>query len=222
MQVTKKLLAILELDISARNLNNNLIYNQSIFTQKNLIYTIKTPDSNCVFLNNIQGYIKPGILKALIESSSASKITLLNILIQQKTKGTIYRSILVNRQPISISFQYSAGYIKQLDVYKPLVTVRKALEFSALLYQSYNMPTKEKLYYINTIIDLLELNNLKYILIGCPRSSLLVKQYKYLTISIELVAKLSILIFLNKSISGLNSQATYNTIHFLCKLTEAR
>src|ERR1700709_2627181 len=89
--------------------------------------------------------------------SEKGKTTLLDVLAQRKTDGTIKGSILVDGRPLSISFQRSAGYCEQLDVHEPLSTVREALEFSALLRQSRTTPRAETIKYVNVIIDLLEL-----------------------------------------------------------------
>jgi ABC-type multidrug transport system permease subunit len=142
-------------DASDGNLANGLLRNRSIFTWRNLTYTVKTSDGNRVLLDNVQGYVKPGTLGALMGSSGAGKTTLLDVLAQRKTSGTIHGSVLVDGRPLPVSFQRSAGYVEQLDVHEPLATVREALEFSALLRQSRDTPTEEKLRYVATIINLL-------------------------------------------------------------------
>ena len=199
----------------------DLIRNKSIFTWKNLTYTVKTPDGDRVLLDNVQGFVKPGMLGALMGSSGAGKTTLLDVLAQRKTQGTINGSVFVDGRPIPVSFQRSAGYVEQLDVHEPLATVREALEFSALLRQSRDTPDSEKLRYVDTIIDLLELNALEHTLIGSPGSGLSIEQRKRLTIAVELVAKPSILIFLDEPTSGLDGQAAFNTVRFLRKLAAA-
>jgi ABC-type multidrug transport system ATPase subunit/ABC-type multidrug transport system permease subunit len=196
------------------NAETDLIRNKSIFTWKNLTYTVKTPDGDRVLLDNVQGYVKPGMLGCLMGSSGAGKTTLLDVLAQRKTQGTINGSVFVDGRPIPVSFQRSAGYVEQLDVHEPLATVREALEFSALLRQSRDTPDNEKLRYVDTIIDLLELNALEHTLIGSPGNGLSIEQLKRLTIAVELVAKPSILIFLDEPTSGLDGQAAFNTVRF--------
>ncbi|EWZ29492.1 ABC-2 type transporter-domain-containing protein [Fusarium oxysporum Fo47] len=199
----------------------NLMRNKSIFTWKNLTYIVKTSDGDRVLLDNVQGYVKPGMLGALMGSSGAGKTTLLDVLAQRKTEGTIHGSVLVDGRPIPVSFQRSAGYVEQLDIHEPLATVREALEFSALLRQSRDIPDEEKLRYVDTIVDLLELNDLEHTLVGRPGNGLSIEQRKRLTIAVELVAKPSILIFLDEPTSGLDGQAAYNTVRFLRKLSAA-
>lgn len=206
---------------SDRNLGNDLLRNRSILTWRNLTYTVKTADGDRVLLDNVQGYVKPGMLGALMGSSGAGKTTLLDVLAQRKTEGTIHGSVLVDGRPVPISFQRSAGYVEQLDIHESLATVREALEFSALLRQSRDTPTEEKLRYVDTIIGLLELNDLEHTLVGRPGAGLSVEQRKRLTIAVELVAKPEILIFLDEPTSGLDGQAAYNTVRFLRKLADA-
>lgn len=204
-----------------RAAHQTLVRNTSIFTWKNLSYTVKTKEGARLLLDNVQGWVKPGMLGALMGSSGAGKTTLLDVLAQRKTEGTVRGSILVDGRPLPVSFQRSAGYCEQLDVHEPYATVREALEFSALLRQGRDVPREEKLRYVDTIIDLLELHDLADTLIGQPGAGLTVEQRKRVTIGVELVAKPSILIFLDEPTSGLDGQSAYNTVRFLRKLADA-
>ncbi|KAM0307410.1 hypothetical protein ACHAPM_000125 [Fusarium culmorum] len=197
---------------------DNLVRNTSVFTWKNLTYTVKTPSGDRVLLDNVQGWVKPGMLGALMGASGAGKTTLLDVLAQRKTDGTIRGSIMVDGRPLPVSFQRSAGYCEQLDVHEPYATVREALEFSALLRQSRDTPREDKLKYVDTIIDLLELHDIADTLIGKVGAGLSVEQRKRVTIGVELVSKPSILIFLDEPTSGLDGQSAYNTVRFLRKL----
>jgi ATP-binding cassette subfamily G (WHITE) protein 2 (SNQ2) len=55
--------------------DDQLIRNTSVFTWKNLSYTVKTPSGDRVLLDNVQGWVKPGMLGALMGSSGAGKTT---------------------------------------------------------------------------------------------------------------------------------------------------
>ncbi|EHK99732.1 putative ABC transporter G family member 14 [Glarea lozoyensis 74030] len=190
--------------------DHQLIRNTSIFTWKNLTYTVKTPSGPRVLLNNVHGWIKPGMLGALMGSSGAGKTTLLDVLAQRKTDGTIKGSVLVDGRPLS------------LDIHEPLATVREALEFSALLRQPRTTPREEKLKYVDTIIKLLEMQDIENCLIGTSSGAgLSVEQRKRLTIGVELVSKPTILLFLDEPTSGLDGQAAFNIIRFLKKLASA-
>ncbi|KAJ5654867.1 ABC multidrug transporter [Penicillium lividum] len=200
--------------------NQELMRNTSVFTWNNLKYTVKTPSGDRVLLDDVYGWVKPGMLGALMGSSGAGKTTLLDVLAQRKTDGTIHGSIMVDGRPLSVSFQRSAGYCEQLDVHEPLTTVREALEFSALLRQA-GSDTAEKLAYVDTIIGLLELHDIADTLIGTPGAGLSIEQRKRVTIGVELVSKPKILIFLDEPTSGLDGQSAYNTVRFLRRLADA-
>lgn len=90
--------------------DEQLVRNTSVFTWKDLTYTVKTPSGDRVLLDNVQGWVRPGTLGALMGSSGAGKTTLLDVLAQRKTDGTIHGSIQVDGRPLSVSFQRSAGY----------------------------------------------------------------------------------------------------------------
>ncbi|KAL1892603.1 ATP-binding cassette transporter snq2 [Sporothrix stenoceras] len=202
------------------NTDENLVRNTSIFTWKNLTYTVNTPSGERVLLDNVNGWVKPGMLGALMGSSGAGKTTLLDVLAQRKTEGTIRGSIQVDGRPLPVSFQRMAGYCEQLDVHESYATVREALAFSAMLRQPRTTSKEEKLKYVDTIIDLLELHDLADTLIGTVGNGLSVEQRKRVTIGVELVAKPSILIFLDEPTSGLDGQSAYNTVRFLRKLAD--
>lgn len=208
---------------SSVTLEQQLVPNSSVFTWKNLNYTVKTPSGPRVLLENVQGWVKPGTLTALMGSSGAGKTTLLDVLAQRKTEGRIEGSVLVDGQPLPISFQRSTGYVEQLDVHEPYATVREALEFSALLRQSRDVSPEQKLQYVDVIIDLLELQDIANTLIGTPGSGygLNIEQRKRVTIGVELVSKPKILIFLDEPTSGLDGQSAFNTVRFLRKLADS-
>lgn len=166
------------------HVDGQLIRNTSVFTWKDLTYTVKTPSGDRVLLDNVRGWVKPGMLGALMGSSGAGKTTLLDVLAQRKTDGTIKGSIMVDGRPLPVSFQRSAGYCEQLDVHEPFATVREALEFSALLRQDRSTPKAEKLKYVDTIIDLLEMRDLEHTLIGHTGAGLSVEQRKRVSLPV--------------------------------------
>ncbi|KAL5594056.1 hypothetical protein BROUX41_001108 [Berkeleyomyces rouxiae] len=199
----------------------NLLRNTSVFTWKDLSYTVSTPDGPRQLLDKVSGWVEPGTLGALMGTSGAGKTTLMDVLAQRKTAGVITGSVLVDGRELPVSFQRSAGYCEQFDVHEPLTTVREALEFSALMRQNRNTPDAEKLAYVDTVLDLLELREFEHFLIGQPGAGLSIEQRKRVSIGVELVAKPSILIFLDEPTSGLDGQSAYNTLRFLRKLAAA-
>lgn len=59
-------------EMSDATVANQLVHNTSVFTWKNLTYTVKTPHGDRVLLDNVQGFVKPGTLGALMGSSGVS------------------------------------------------------------------------------------------------------------------------------------------------------
>jgi len=124
--------------------------NETIFTWQNLTYTIPYEKAERKLLQDVQGYVKPGKLTALMGASGAGKTTLLNTLAQRINFGVVHGDFLVDGRPLPSSFQRSAGFAEQMDVHEPTTTVREALQFSAKLRQPKEVPIKEKYDYVET------------------------------------------------------------------------
>ncbi|KAJ5885529.1 hypothetical protein N7495_010039 [Penicillium taxi] len=170
-------------------------------------------------LNQVFGNVKPGSLVALMGASGAGKTTLLDVLAQRKDSGEIHGSILIDGKPQGVSFQRTTGYCEQQDVHESTATVQEALIFSAVLRQPSTVPYEEKIAYVDHIIDLLELTNIKDALIGNPGAGLSIEQRKRVTLGVELVAKPTLL-FLDEPTSGLDGQSAFNIVRFLRKLVD--
>lgn len=128
---------------------------------------------------------------------------------------------LVDGRKLPKSFQRATGFAEQMDIHEPTATVREALQFSALLRQPREVPTKEKYAYCETIIDLLEMHDIAGATIGQVGEGLNPEQRKRLTIGVELASKPELLLFLDEPTSGLDSGAAFNIVRFLRKLADA-
>lgn len=104
---------------------------------------------------------------------------------------------MINGQTLDISFRRKIGYCQQMDIQDNTSTIREAFEFSALLRQAADIPRKEKLAYVDTILHTLELVELQDAVIG----SLPIEQKRRTTIGVELCAKPSHLLFLDEPTS---------------------
>jgi len=195
--------------------------NDTVFTWQNVNYTIPTGDGERQLLQDVQGYVRPGRLTALMGASGAGKTTLLNTLAQRINFGVITGDFLVDGRPLPKSFQRATGFAEQQDVHEPTATVREALQFSALLRQPKEVPTAEKYAYCEKIIDLLEMRNIAGATIGNIGEGLNQEQRKRLTIGVELASKPELLLFLDEPTSGLDSGAAFNIVRFLRKLADA-
>ncbi|KAL4998359.1 ABC-2 type transporter-domain-containing protein [Aspergillus recurvatus] len=192
---------------------------QSTFTWSKLDYHVPFHGQKKQLLDQVFGFVKPGNLVALMGCSGAGKTTLLDVLAQRKDSGEVRGSILIDGRPQGISFQRLTGYCEQMDVHEGTSTVREALIFSAFLRQPSTVSEEEKLAYVDHIIDLLELYDIRDALIGVPGAGLSIEQRKRVTLGVELVAKPTLL-FLDEPTSGLDGQSAYNIIRFLRKLVD--
>ena len=195
--------------------------NETVFTYQNVNYTIPYEGGERKLLSDVQGYVRPGKLTALMGASGAGKTTLLNTLAQRTNFGTVTGDFLVDGRPLPQSFQRATGYAEQMDIHEPTATVQEALRFSALLRQPKEVPVEEKYEYCERIIDLLEMRDIAGATIGKIGSGLNQEQRKRLTIGVELASKPELLMFLDEPTSGLDSGAAFNIVRFLTKLSAA-
>ncbi|KYK56269.1 ABC transporter [Drechmeria coniospora] len=216
--------AMLEEDQTDADSGDNLkqiAKNEAVFTFRNINYTIPYENGERRLLQDVQGFVRPGKLTALMGASGAGKTTLLNALAQRIKFGTITGDFLVDGRPLPKSFQRATGFAEQMDIHEPTATVREALQFSALLRQPRETPKKEKLAYCEAIIDLLEMRSIAGATIGRVGEGLNQEQRKRLTIGVELASKPELLMFLDEPTSGLDSGAAFNIVRFLRKLADA-
>ncbi|KAJ9660864.1 ATP-binding cassette transporter snq2 [Coniosporium apollinis] len=189
----------------------------SVFTWKDVEYTVPYRGGERKLLNKVSGYAKPGVMVALVGASGAGKTTLLNTLAQRQSTGVVSGDMLVDGKPLGADFQRRTGFCEQMDLHDGTATIREAFEFSAILRQPKEVSRQEKLDYVDNIIDLLELKDMQDALV----SSLGVEQKKRVTIGVELAAKPSLLLFLDEPTSGLDSNSAYSIVRFLKKLASA-
>ena len=194
--------------------------NESVFTYQNVNYTIPFEKGERQLLKDVQGYVRPGKLTALMGASGAGKTTLLNTLAQRINFGTVSGDFLVDGRPLPRSFQRATGFAEQMDVHEPTQTVLEALRFSALLRQPKEVSEQEKYDYCERILDLLEMRSIAGATIGTIGEGLNQEQRKRVTIGVELAAKPELLLFLDEPTSGLDSGAAFNIVRFLRKLAD--
>ncbi|KIW66263.1 hypothetical protein PV04_08462 [Phialophora macrospora] len=195
--------------------------NKTVYTFRDINYVIPYEKGERKLLQNVQGYVRPGKLTALMGASGAGKTTLLNALAQRLNFGTVTGEFLVDGRPPPRSFQRATGFAEQMDIHEPTSTVREALQFSALLRQPREVPVEEKYSYCETILDLLEMQDIAGATIGQIGEGLNQEQRKRLTIGVELASKPELLMFLDEPTSGLDSGAAFNIVRFLRKLADA-
>ncbi|KAI8577910.1 hypothetical protein K450DRAFT_266269 [Umbelopsis ramanniana AG] len=203
-------------------MGDNFAAEAGIFTWNHVNYHVPVGKIQLQLLNDCEGWIKPGQMTALMGSSGAGKTTLLDVLAKRKTMGTIDGEIFLNGKALAADFERITGYVEQMDVHNPNLTVREALRFSAKMRQPQEVPLEEKYEYVETVLKMMEMQDLGDALIGILEAGqgISVEERKRLTIGMELVAKPHIL-FLDEPTSGLDSQSSYNIIKFIRKLADA-
>ncbi|KAI8649075.1 putative ABC1 transport protein [Fusarium keratoplasticum] len=192
----------------------------AVFHWGKVCYDIKIKGEPRRILDEVDGWVKPGTLTALMGSSGAGKTTLLDVLASRVTMGVVTGDMLVNGKPRDESFQRKTGYVQQQDLHLPTSTVREALTFSALLRQPSQYSRQEKIAYVDTVIGLLSMEDYADAVIGVPGEGLNVEQRKRLTIGVELAARPQLLLFFDEPTSGLDSQTSWSICNLMEKLTQ--
>ncbi|KAL2493147.1 ABC transporter G family member 36 [Abeliophyllum distichum] len=159
-------------------------------------------------LREVTGSFRPGVLTALMGVSGAGKTTLMDVLAGRKTGGYIEGDIRISGFPKKQeTFARISGYCEQTDIHSPQVTIRESLIYSAFLRLRKEVSNEEKMTFVDEVMDLVELDNLKDAIVGIPGvTGLSTEQRKRLTIAVELVANPSI-IFMDEPTSGLDARA---------------
>lgn len=194
-----------------------------IFSWQNLSYSVPVKGGTRTLLDNVQGYVKPGTMTALMGESGAGKTTLLNVLSQRVDIGVVTGDMLINGivAKTDASFKRRTGYVQQQDLHLAESTVREALQFAARLRQPAHVPDAEKMEYVEKIINILGMEKYSEALVGQVGRGLNVEQRKKLSIGVELVAKPSLLLFLDEPTSGLDSQSSWAILSFMKQLAHA-
>ncbi|XAR67679.1 Xenobiotic-transporting ATPase [Bertholletia excelsa] len=159
-------------------------------------------------LREVTGAFRPGVLTALMGVSGAGKTTLMDVLAGRKTGGYVEGDIRISGFPKKQeTFARISGYCEQNDIHSPQVTVRESLIYSAFLRLPKDIDKEEKMVFVDEVMELVELDNLKDAIVGLPGvTGLSTEQRKRLTIAVELVANPSI-IFMDEPTSGLDARA---------------
>ncbi|CEJ54144.1 hypothetical protein PMG11_00466 [Penicillium brasilianum] len=171
-------------------------------------------------IKGVTAYIRPGDFVSICGASGAGKTTMLKALSQINVTGEVGGELLFGNKALGQSFKKVTGFAQQADLHDPTATVREALEFSALLRQPDIYSRAEKLAYVDTVLDLLDLKHVADALIGDENSGLGVEMTKRVTIGVELAARPRVL-FADEPTSGLDSEGAANIVMYLRKLSHA-
>ncbi|GAA6020195.1 hypothetical protein JCM10207_004364 [Rhodosporidiobolus poonsookiae] len=190
-----------------------------VLSWNNISLWVDTPLETRRLLDRVCGFIKPGKVTALLGASGAGKSTLLNVL-AGRSVGVVRGTIRVNGVEPDKDFYRSTGYVEQFDLHDDRSSVREALEFSALLRQDASVPDKDKLAYVDHVLDLLDLTHLQDAIIGTSGAGLTSEQRKRLTIAVEVVAKPKIL-FCDEPTTGIDTKGALRIVRLLRRLARS-
>lgn len=190
------------------------------FLWDSLCYDVKVKGGSRRLLDNVEGWIQPGTLTALMGASGAGKTTLLNVLANRASTGVISGEKLTDAKYQDEGFARKVGYAQQQDLNIPTTTVREALIFSARLRQPKEYSDTQKLAYVDEVIATLDLTRFANAVIGIPGEGLNIEQRKRVTIGVELAAKPELLLFLDEPTSGLDSNTAWSICTLLRKLAD--
>lgn len=98
------------------------------------------------------------------------------MLASRVTTGVVTGDMLVDGKVRDQSFQRKTGYVTQQDLHLETSTVFEALAFSALLRQPPKYSREEKIAYVDTVVELLEMEDYVDAVIGVPGVGLNVEQ----------------------------------------------
>ncbi|SCW01214.1 LAFE_0D07602g1_1 [Lachancea fermentati] len=191
---------------------------EAIFHWRDVCYDVKIKSENRRILSNVDGWVKPGTLTALMGASGAGKTTLLDCLASRVTMGVITGDIFVNGHLRDASFPRSIGYCQQQDLHLQTSTVRESLRFAAYLRQPSSVSIEEKNDYVEQVIKILEMEKYADAVVGVAGEGLNVEQRKRLTIGVEMAAKPKLLLFLDEPTSGLDSQTAWSICQLMRRL----
>ncbi|KAJ0415291.1 ABC-2 type transporter-domain-containing protein [Aspergillus carlsbadensis] len=191
-----------------------------ILSWKGLNYDIPVHEGTRRLLDDVNGWVKPGTLTALMGVSGAGKTTLLDVLAQRVSIGVVTGKVLINADAPRASFARRTGYVQQQDLHLETTTVREALQFSAMLRQPKTASKADKYAYCEEVIRLLGMEDFAEAVVGTLGEGLNVEQRKLLSIGVELAAKPTLLIFLDEPTSGLDSQSSWTICSLLRRLAD--
>ncbi|RYP53146.1 hypothetical protein DL768_001820 [Monosporascus sp. mg162] len=171
---------------------------RKVFHWEDLCYDIKVKGgAERRLLDHVDGWVKPGVSPVLMGDTP------------------------INGIPTDATFQHQVGYVQQQDIHLSTMTVPENLEFSAVLRQSSEISRKEKLQYVDHVIEILEMQEFAGAVIGVPGEGLNVEQRKCLTIGVELAARPRLLVFFDEPTSGPDSQTSWAISVLIRKLANS-
>lgn len=190
------------------------------FVWDRLSYEIRTSKGCSRLLDDVEGWIEPGTVTALMGESGAGKTTLLNVLANRASVGIVGGEMVMDAKFENKGFAGEVGYAQQQDMATPTATIKETLIFNARLRQSSDYTDAEKLAYVEEVIAKLDLSEFADAVVGVQGEGLNIEQRKRVTIGIELAARPKLLLFLDEPTSGLDSNTAWSICRLLRRLAD--
>ncbi|KAG1064106.1 hypothetical protein G6F42_027071 [Rhizopus arrhizus] len=120
-------------------------------------------------LSDINGFVEPGQLTAVMGPSGAGKSSLLDILSRKHKRGVISGKNLINvTSPTRRQFKRITGFVDQDDSLMGTLTVRETLTYAALMRLPRKIPLKVKQKRVEDVIQELGISKIADSKIGMP------------------------------------------------------
>ncbi|KAL7721514.1 ABC transporter [Entamoeba marina] len=160
-----------------------------------------------LILDDVNGYVMPGELVALMGLSGAGKSTLLDILSGIRKSGMIFG-------------RYAIGYVSQANYLMKTQTVREALMFYATLKSPPFTRRKVRKVIVEDVMETLNLKHIEDEMIGDEtKRGISGGEKKRVSIGCELVTNPSVL-FLDEPTTGLDSFGCLSVVDLLHKIAK--
>ncbi|ABN65679.2 ATP-dependent ABC transporter [Scheffersomyces stipitis CBS 6054] len=179
-------------------------------------------DKATKILDDVSFDLESGQIMAIMGGSGSGKTTLLNTLSQRLSihnkKLKFEGSVLYSRENTASNIKHA--YMQQTDIFLPGLSVYETLKTQADLRLPPSVSEFEKIQYIESLIDVLELQLIRDSRVAAFSShatSLSGGEQRRVSLAIQLLSKPSVL-FLDEPTTGLDTTSSLKLVHTLKKL----
>jgi ABC-type multidrug transport system ATPase subunit len=188
---------------------------------KDLEYYVydKRTKSEKKILSQMNGFLKPGSVCAVLGSSGAGKSTFLDVISgRKKASSNVRGQVLVNGHA-NVSMKHVSRYCTQDDALFGNLTVRETLLYAARFNLNEKMSESERIQVVDDMIEEFGLKGVENTIIGTP----LMKgcsggQVRRVSVASQIIGLKGGIFFLDEPTSGLDSVAAFSVIESVKQL----